>query len=129
MERDPEAVMEENHVNKNHWYLLTGLILGLAIGLVVSLLIFPAVNAEALPHELDESAKALYREQIALAFAANPDPNRAWSRLALLRDADPVGALINQAQNNLAQEGSVELSRSLVKLAESLQQLGLPTNP
>ena len=121
--------MEEKLPSKNNLYLLTGLVLGLAIGLVISLLISPAVNAEALPHELDSSGKALYREQIALAYASNHDLNRAVSRLELLQDADPAGALIAQAQTVVAEGGSVELSRILAELGTSLQQLTLPTTP
>ena len=115
--------------NRTHWYLLTGLVLGLAIGLVVSLLISPAVNAEALPHELDDAGKAVYREQIALAYATNHDLSRAMSRLELLQDADPAAALIAQAQAVVAQDGPVELSRALAELGTAVQQLTAPTSP
>ncbi len=121
--------MDEPTSSKNHWYLLTGLVFGLVIGLIISLLISPAVNAESLPHELDGNGKALYREQIALAYASNHDLNRALSRLELLKDENPAAALIAQAQNVVAQGGSVELSRSLAQLAEDIQQPGLSTKP
>ena len=122
-------MMETKTTSQAHWYLLTGLVLGLAIGLVISLLIAPAVNAESLPHELDQSGKAVYREQIALAYASNHDLSRAMSRLELLQDADPVATLIAQAQTVVAQGGPVELSRALAELGTAVQQLTKPTSP
>ena len=129
MEREQGALMEEKTLNQSHWYMLTGLVLGLAIGLIISLLIAPAVNADALPHELDQAGKARYREQIALAYASNQDLNRAMSRLELLQDADPAAALIAQAQAVVAQGGPVELSRALAELGTAVQQLSAPTSP
>lgn len=122
-------MMETKRTNQAHWYLLTGLVLGLAIGLVISLLIVPVVNDEALPQELDQDGKAVYREQIALAYASNQDLNRAWSRLQLLQDANPAEALIAQAQAVVAQSGPVELSRALAELGTAVQQLAKPTTP
>ena len=122
-------MMETKSSSRSHWYLLTGLVLGLAIGLVVSLLISPAVNAEALPHELDQAGKAVYREQIAMAYTSNHDLSRAMSRLELLRDADPAAALIAQAQTVVAEGGPMELSRALAELATAAQQLVTPTSP
>lgn len=114
----------------NHWYLLTGLILGLAIGLVISLMIAPPViNADALPHELSEEAKADYREKIALAYATNQDLERALSRLELLQDPpQPVQALISQAQNMLAMGESETISRAVAALATQLDALLHPGN-
>jgi len=122
-------MMEAKTSSQTHWYLLTGMVLGLAIGLVISLLIAPAVNAEALPHELDQSGKALYREQIALAYASNHDLSRAMSRLELLQDPDPAAALIAQAQTEVAQGAPVVLSRALAELGTAVQQLVTPTSP
>jgi len=122
-------MMEAKASIQTHWYLLTGLVLGLTIGLVISLLIAPAVNAEALPHELDQAGKAVYREQIALAYASNHDLSRAMSRLELLKDVDPSTALIAQAQTVVAQGGPVALSRALAELGTAVQQLATPTSP
>ncbi len=119
--------MEQEH-NTSHRYLLTGLILGLAIGLVISLLIAPVVNADALPHELSEEAKADYREKIALAYAADQDLERAISRLELLHDPQPVQALISQAQNMLARGESEAISRAVADLATQLDALLNPGN-
>ena len=122
-------MMESKASIQTHWYLLTGLVLGLAIGLVISLLIAPAVNAEALPHELDQAGEAVYREQIAVAYASNHDLSRAMSRLELLKDVDPAAALIAQAQAVVAQGGPVALSRALAELGTAVQQLATPTSP
>lgn len=122
-------MMETKTATQTHWYLLTGLVLGLVIGLVISLLVAPAVNAEALPHELDQAGKAVYREQIALAYASNHDLSRAMSRLELLRDVDLAAELIAQAQTVVAQNGPVELSRALAELGTAVQQLVTPTSP
>jgi len=122
-------MMEAKTSNRTHWYLLTGLVLGLAIGLVISLLISPAVSAEALPHELGDAGKAVYREQIALAYPTNHDLSRAISRLELLKDADLAAALIAQAQTVVAQDGPVELSLALAELGTAVQQLTTPTSP
>jgi len=104
-------------------------VLGLAIGLVISLLIAPAVNAESLPHELDQAGKAVYREQISLAYASNHDLSRAMSRLELLKDADPAAALIAQAQAVVAQGGPVELSRAWQNWEQSFNNLQHPQTP
>ena len=122
-------MMETKTTTQTHWYLLTGLVLGLVIGLVISLLVAPAVNAEALPHELDQAGKAVYREQIALAYASNHDLSRAMRRLELLRDVDLAAELIAQAQTVVAQNGPVELSRALAELGTAVQQLVTPTSP
>ena len=78
----------------NNWYLLTGLLLGLAIGLMISLLFVPLTNAEALPSELNEAGRAEYRLMVAQAFAAQPNLERANSRIALLGDTNPGEALV-----------------------------------
>ncbi|OQA15531.1 MAG: hypothetical protein BWY63_02911 [Chloroflexi bacterium ADurb.Bin360] len=111
--------METN--NQSHLYLITGLILGAALGLLISLVIAPVVHQVALPQELSTQAKAEYRLDIARAYQAAPNPERALSRLALLNDPDPSAALIAQAQELLASGGSEDAARALVSLAGLLQ--------
>ncbi len=87
------------------------------------------INADALPHELSEEAKADYREKIALAYATNQDLERALSRLELLQDPpQPVQALISQAQNMLAMGESETISRAVAALATQLDALLHPGN-
>jgi hypothetical protein len=107
-------------VPRNNWYLLTGLLLGLAIGLVISLLALPLTNAEALPSELNDQARAEYRLMIARAFVAEPNLERAKSRLALLGDAKPAEAMVAQAQELLATGGTEDDARALAYLAAML---------
>ena len=112
----------ENNVERSHWYLLTGLIFGLAIGLVLSLLVFPAVNAVALPNELSNTEKDAYRLMIATAHASNPNVLRARSRLEPLGDLDPAQALVAQAQGLLAKGRPEAESQALAQLAQALQE-------
>ena len=120
--------MEETKAQSN-WYLLTGLIIGLLIGLVFSTLVFPAENAQALPNELNDAAKAEYRTMIATAYAANQDFDRALSRLELLKDPDPLAALTAQAQNMLANGDSEHAAQALAELASQLSQHLTSPNP
>ena len=107
--------------NNSPWFLLTGLIIGLAIGLIIALLILPVEQQIALPAEMSPAAKAEYRLMIARAYQANADLLRAQSRLALLADPDPVGALTIQAQALLAEGGAEADARALADLAEQLE--------
>ena len=111
----------ESKKNTN-WYLLTGLLLGLAIGLIFSILIIPAEFADAQPGNLSETGAAEYRAMIAQAYSANHDLERAYSRLELLEDADPVAALTAQAQAMLANGESETTARALAELAARLEQ-------
>lgn len=120
--------MEETKARSN-WYLLTGLIIGLLLGLVFSTLVFPAENAQALPNELNDAAKAEYRVMIATAYVANQDLERALSRLELLKDPDPLAALTTQAQNMLASGNSDYAAKALAELASQLSLRLTSPNP
>ncbi len=120
--------MEETKAQSN-LYLLTGLIIGLLLGLVFSISVFQAENAQALPNELNDAAKAEYRLMIASAFAANQDFDRALSRLELLQDPDPLAALTTQAQNMLASGNSDYAAKALAELASQLSLRLTSPNP
>jgi hypothetical protein len=107
--------------NQSHLYLITGLIFGIALGLLISLVMAPAVHQGALPEELSAPSKAEYRLNIARAFQASQNLERAQSRLALLKDPDSTAALIAQAQELLASGGSEDEARALVSLASLLE--------
>lgn len=104
----------------SNWYLLTGIVFGLVIGIVLSTLIFPAINRYATPGVLDAVGKDIYREKIALAYAANGSLNRAIDRLMQLEQAQPAPILIAQAQRLQAQGGSEQVIDALMGLAEAL---------
>jgi len=105
---------------RNNWYLLTGLLLGLAVGLVISLLLLPLTNAQALPSELNVEDRAEYRLMVARAFSAQPNLDRAASRLALLGDDKPGEVLVAQAQELLVTGGTEDDARALAFLAAML---------
>jgi hypothetical protein len=104
-------------------YLLTGLILGLILGLVYAWVINPVIYENTAPASLGDANKDFYRSTIAQVYAVTGDLERAFLRLTLLEDPDPVYALGVQAQRALA-EGQDEEARRLALLASALQ--GLP---
>ncbi len=104
----------------SNWYLLTGIVFGLVIGIVLSTLIFPASNRYASPADLDVVGKDIYREEIALAYAANGSLNRAIDRLMRLEQAQPAPILMAQAQRLQSQGGSEPVIEALMGLAEAL---------
>lgn len=103
------------------WHLLAGLILGLGLGLVISWVIAPAQYTDTPPSILRSDFKDSYRAQIAYAYAASGDLERAETRLATLADANPVAALTIQAQRELA-SGNTDLSETLAIMADALNQ-------
>ena len=104
-------------------YLLTGLILGLILGLMYAWVINPVIYENTVPASLGDADKDFYRSTIGQVFAVTGDLERAFLRLTLLEDPDPVYALGVQAQRVLA-EGQDEEARALALLASALQ--GLP---
>lgn len=104
-------------------YLLTGLILGLILGLVYAWVVNPVVYENTAPASLGDADKDFYRSTIAQVYAVTGDLERAYLRLILLEDPDPVYALGVQAQRALA-EGQDAEARTLALLASTLQ--GLP---
>lgn len=82
------------------YYLLTGLIIGLGLGLLVSLVLLPVRYTNVPPETLSASGKDTYRLMIASAFQVNQNLTRAEARLSLLREANPIEALQNQASRS-----------------------------
>lgn len=113
------------------WYLLTGLVLGVVIGLVYSWAVQPVRYSDTAPVSLRSDFKDFYRSLIAAAYQGNPDLVRARARLALLQDEDMFGALTEQAQRTLAEDGSDRQARALGELAIALGKSapGVNTGP
>jgi hypothetical protein len=88
----------------------------------------PVVYSNTEPATMRADYKDLYRATIAQAYAATGDLERAESRLALLRDEDPVFILGTQAQQMLA-DGEAEDARALALLAAALQAKGYAPLP
>jgi hypothetical protein len=122
--REPTPEEEEK---QSAWYLLTGLILGLLLGLAYTWWINPVAYQDTSPASLKEPYKDQYRSIIAQVYVETGDLTRAQSRLALLKDADPILALGAQAQKILAQTGSEAEARALAMLAAALQTQLTPT--
>ena len=109
------------------WYLLTGFLLGIGLGLFYTWAISPVAYVDVPPDTLQADYKAQYRAMIALAYAADGNLTRAQARLTLLGDADPLGALTEQAQQALAAGRPEAEASALGKLAAALG--GAPQAP
>ena len=118
-----EPIPQDPEPSRGSWYLLTGIVLGLIFGLVYAWLVNPVVYHDTHPASMKDSFKDSYRRTIAQAYAETGNLDRAVSRLALLKDPDPVYALGAQAQQALA-EGQPEEARALALLASALQDRG-----
>ncbi len=110
------------------WYLLTGLLIGLALGLLGAWVIAPVQYVDTAPASLRADFKDQYRSLIAFAYLASDDLGRAQSRLALLGDADPAGALNLQAQNALSIGDPNGSAYALARLADALRQSPVENN-
>lgn len=113
--------------NRSAWYLLTGLVIGLALGLIYTWLINPVVYVNTEPASLEAPYKEFYRLTIAQVYSATGNFDRAYKRLALLEDKDPVLALGAQAQSALA-DGDIEDARALALLASALSETKINQN-
>jgi len=107
---------------RGSWYLITGLIIGLVLGFIYSKWVNPVQYESIDPSALSSENLKQYRSMIAWAYSANGDLVRAKARLSLLRDRYPDRALIEQAQQILAEGGSLDEARVLGVLAAALDQ-------
>ena len=112
--------MNENE--RGNWYLLTGVVLGIILGILFAWVISPVEYVDTAPESLKEEFKDQYRVLIASAYVANGDLVRAKARLELLDEADIYLVVAEQAQQMLAEGGSVEEAQSLGRLALALGQ-------
>lgn len=110
-------------------HLLTGMIIGVLIGLLVSLVLLPVQYIDTEPRTLKESDRLAYREVVARAFLVEADTPRALARLALLQDANPSGALVEQAQTLLMSGGKDLEARALALLAAAVNQPSMVITP
>lgn len=63
-------------------YLLTGLLIGLAVGLLIGYRIFPVQFFDITPVSLHEDFKQEYLVSVGLAYHADKDIGRAYSRMS-----------------------------------------------
>ncbi|MCJ7661126.1 MAG: hypothetical protein MUO67_18410 [Anaerolineales bacterium] len=111
-----------NEDERGNWYLLTGVVLGIMLGILFAWVISPVEYVDTAPESLTNEFKDQYRVLIASAYVANGDLVRAKARLGLLDEADIYLVVAEQAQQMLAEGGSVEEAQALGRLALSLGQ-------
>ncbi|MEZ0395159.1 MAG: hypothetical protein ABWK53_01815, partial [Anaerolineales bacterium] len=111
---------DEDKSRRGPWYLLFGLAIGLGLGLLISWVIAPVTYTDTAPISLQAQFKDEYRLMIARAYQASGDLGRAQSRLALLGDADPGAALLEQADRLLVAGDPDDAAAVLLALAEAL---------
>ncbi|MFC2055451.1 hypothetical protein ACFLV7_14320 [Chloroflexota bacterium] len=111
-----------NEDERGNWYLLTGVVLGIILGILFAWVISPVEYVDTAPESLKDEFKDQYRVLIASAYVANGDLVRAKARLELLEEADTYLVVAEQAQQMLAEGGSVEEAQALGKLALALGQ-------
>jgi hypothetical protein len=118
-----------NEDERGNWYLLTGVVLGIILGILFAWVISPVEYVDTAPESLKDEFKAQYRVLIASAYVANGDLVRAKARLELLGEADIYMIVAEQAQQMLAEGGSVEDAQALGRLALALgQEVPQPDN-
>jgi hypothetical protein len=111
-----------NEDERGNWYLLTGVVLGIILGILFAWVISPVEYVDTAPESLTNEFKDQYRVLIASAYVANGDLVRAKARLGLLDEADIYLVVAEQAQQMLAEGGSVEEAQALGRLALALGQ-------
>lgn len=111
-----------NEDERGNWYLLTGVVLGIMLGILFAWVISPVEYVDTAPESLKDEFKDQYRVLIASAYVANGDLVRAKARLELLDEADIYLVVAEQAQQMLAEGGSVEEAQALGRLALALGQ-------
>jgi hypothetical protein len=111
-----------NEDERGNWYLLTGVVLGIILGILFAWVISPIKYVDTAPESLKDEFKDQYRVLIASAYVANGDLVRAKARLALLDEVDIYLVVAEQAQQILAEGGSVEEAQALGRLALALGQ-------
>ena len=74
-------------------YLLTGLLIGIAVGLLVGYRIFPVQFFDITPVSLHEDYKEEYLVTVGLAYHADNDMGRAYSRISQMMSPIDIDAL------------------------------------
>ena len=104
------------------WYVVTAIVMGLIIGLSISMWFAPITWTDTSPFSLSVSMKNEYRLNVARAYQANADLNRASARLALLGESDPIAMLMAQSQQLQVTDPLGHESEMLSILASALVQ-------
>lgn len=98
-------------------YLLTGLVIGLAIGLLVGYRIFPVQFFDITPVSLHQDYQQEYLVTVGLAYHADKDMGRAYSRISQMMspiDIDMLRTLNLKIEDNADNRGYYEQIRSFI---------------
>ena len=79
-------------------YLLTGLVIGVLLGLLVGYRIFPVQFFDITPSSLHEDFKPDYLAMVGLAYRADKDIGRAYSRISQMVSPVDVDMLRTMSQ-------------------------------
>ncbi len=113
----------DNIPRKGNWYLLTGFVIGILSGLIISWVVAPVNYVDTNPARLRSDFKDEFRSQIASAFFATNNLERARARLDLLDDPDVIQALTEQAQNLLDNGDPTNKAYLLAYLTSALKKI------
>lgn len=102
------------------------LLLGMAAGVYYAWAINPVEYVETAPASMRDDYVADYLTLVSLAYASTGDLDRARTRLALIPDPNPAGALSQLAQIRLAAGRPEQEARSLALLAAALGERPTP---
>lgn len=134
MKRDPRrryftTAPERSRIFSERLEPWLGLLLGLALGLWIAWGLAPRPQLDPSPAALHSTYRDTYRLLIASAYSASGDLERARARLALLRDPDPIQALLEQSRRAAESGKPAQEVLLLAALAEALQQPPTPEAP
>jgi hypothetical protein len=103
-------------------YLLTGLVIGLALGLLFGYRIFPVQFFDITPASLHQDFQEDYLELVGLAYHADNDIGRAYSRISEMMspiNIDRLRTMSLNIDNDLDSKGNYELIRSFINDLQS----------
>jgi hypothetical protein len=110
-------------------YLITGIVIGVLLGLFLSYVLFPVRYRGTSPDTLTAADKETYRQLVGKAYLYEADSGRAFSRLALLQDADLQAELVKQSQQLAAEGTDTQAARGLALLSAVFTQPNLVITP
>ena len=103
-------------------YLLTGLFIGLALGLLFGYRIFPVQFFDITPSSLHPDFKQDYLVMVSLAYNADNDIGRAYSRMSEMMspiDIDELRAMSLKIESTPDTKGDYEQIRTLINVLQS----------
>ena len=103
-------------------YLLTGLLIGLALGLLMGYRIFPVKFFDITPSSLHQDFQQDYLAMVGLAYRADKDIGRAYSRISEMMspiDIDQLRTMSLKLENDAETRSSYEPVRSFINDLQS----------